>query len=250
MRRSRATFVLAASAGLLALSALSYALWLRPAPRAASAAPRPSSSIVAPAPVPAPPAAVVPAETPFTRLPALTIKNVNTRESLTLRLYDAAGRVDETAAQKLDRLLCDARDEDHVAMTTLDRRTLQLVFRAAYHFEAREVEVISAYRKPGRRRREGLHAEGRAIDFKLPGVKATDLAAYLRKQPRAGVGVYTHPRTQYVHVDVREQSFHWIDASPPRRRWREKSLGRIPPSHDAAYTRESDWPEGTVPPPL
>ena len=30
-----------------------------------------------------------------------------------------------------------------------------------------------------------------------------------------GVGVYTNPLTQYVHLDVRERSYHWIDASPP-----------------------------------
>jgi len=97
--------------------------------------------------------------------------NANSHETRTISLYDPSGHVDEAAAKELDQLLCDARDKDHVEASTIDRRTLQLFFRAAYHFKALEAEVISAYRKPGRHR-EGLHAQGRAIDFKLAGVKA------------------------------------------------------------------------------
>jgi uncharacterized protein YcbK (DUF882 family) len=177
----------------------------------------------------------------FAALSPLGVMNVNTRERAELRLYDATGALDEAALSRLDELLADARDPENVEHAPIDRRALKLLFKAAYHFEAREIEIISGYRKPGRRR-EGLHGQGRAIDFKLPGVKAAELASYLRRLPRAGVGIYTHPRTQYVHVDVRELSYHWIDASPPRRHWRERSLGRIAPSHDR-YDPEMDLPD-------
>ncbi len=186
------------------------------------------------------------ADSPFLALPALRVVNVNTREALNVRLYDAQGHVDETVARQLDHLLCDARDPELPLSTQLDRRTLQLLFRAAYHFHAETVQVISAYRAPRGTRGGGQHAAGKAIDFKLPEVKAVELAQYLRKTPRAGVGVYTHRRTQYVHVDTREVSHHWLDASPPNRRWREKSIGpRSMTKHDASYRREEDWPEGT-----
>ncbi len=177
--------------------------------------------------------------------PALRFTNVNSRESGVVALYDAEGRFSEPAARQLDALLCDARDPKHHESTLLNQRTLQLVYRAAYHFGAPEVEVISAYRKPGRRR-EGLHASGRAIDFKLPGVTAAALAQYLRTLPRVGVGVYTHPRTQYVHLDVRDTSYHWLDGSPPGRTWRELSIGnaRLIAQTDASYRPESDLPEG------
>jgi hypothetical protein len=120
------------------------------------------------------------------------------------------------------------------------------MFRAAYHYGAPRIEIVSGYRQAGRRR-EGLHAQGRAVDFRLQGVEARELASYLRRVPRAGVGIYTHPRTQFVHLDVRDQSYHWIDASPPRKRWREQSLGRIAPAHDAAYRPENDWPASVLP---
>lgn len=193
-------------------------------------------------------AAPVPAVPSARQLAPLRFTNVNTRQSASLGLYDRKDRVDEAAATRLDLLLGDARRPGHYEVHRIDRRLLQLVYRAAYHFSASEVRVISAYRRPGRRR-EGLHALGRAIDFKLLGVPAATLASYLRHQPRVGVGVYTHPRTQFVHLDVRDRSFHWLDASPPHKRWREKSLHTSHlPELDATYRRELDWPEGVAMP--
>jgi uncharacterized protein YcbK (DUF882 family) len=186
---------------------------------------------------------------PFSHLPAIRFSNVSTGESLAARLYDDTGHVNEAEAARLDGLLCDCRDPKAPATIALDRRTLQLAVRAALHFECTEVQVVSAYRKPGRRR-EGLHAAGKAIDFKLPGVKPRLLAAYLRTLPRVGVGIYTHPKTSFVHLDDREHSFHWLDASPPGRTWREMNLGGGVGliKRDAAYARADDWPEGMRPP--
>ena len=184
--------------------------------------------------------------TRFELLPAVRIVNQTTREARSLKLYDAQGQVDESAALELDQLLCDARDPKHHEVGRLDRRTLQLMYKAAYHFESLEIEVVSAYRKPGRRR-EGPHGTGSAIDFRLRDVKAQLLASYLRDIPRTGVGIYTHPKTQFVHIDSREHSFHWLDASPPRRHWREKSIGsRNLPRLDQRYTPADDLPESVL----
>jgi uncharacterized protein YcbK (DUF882 family) len=178
----------------------------------------------------------------------IQIFNINTEKSAVLRLYDLHGNLDGEAASELDALLGDSRDRDHVATTVLDRRALQLMFRAAYHFRAKRVVVISAYRKPGVKS-EGRHAQGKAIDFKLSGTPATALAAYLRTMSRVGVGVYTNPDTQYVHLDVRDQSYYWIDASPPGRTWRERPLGGGGMAkRDSAYSPNDDWPEGTARP--
>ncbi|HYQ04874.1 MAG TPA: DUF882 domain-containing protein [Polyangiaceae bacterium] len=185
----------------------------------------------------------------FAGLPSLRFSNQSTRQSALIRLYDDAGRIDEREASRLDDLLADTRDPKKRETITLDRRTLQLAVRAALHFHVSDVQVVSAYRKPGRRR-EGPHASGKALDFKLPGVPARTLASYLRTLPRVGVGVYTHPKTLFVHLDDRERSFHWLDASPPGRTWRERSLGGGVGliKRDAAYARRDDWPENTTPP--
>jgi uncharacterized protein YcbK (DUF882 family) len=219
-------------------------------PNAAPAAPNAKNALAAPkSPVVAEPSAVEPAPgSAFARLLPVRFTNENTQQSASIQLYDATGHVDARQAARLDELLCDTRDPKAWATLELDRRTLQLAVRAALHFHAPEVQVISAYRKPGRRR-EGLHATGKAIDFKLPGVAPRVLAAYLRTLARVGVGIYTHPRTAFVHLDDREHSFHWLDASPPGRTYRELSIGNASlPKRDAAYARADDWPEGTTPP--
>jgi uncharacterized protein YcbK (DUF882 family) len=183
--------------------------------------------------------------TPFVRLPSLHVHNINTNQAADVRLYDFQGRVDRRAAARLDELLADTRDPAHPHVATLDRRALQLLFRTAYHFGAKQVVVVSAFRKPGKRG-EGLHASARAIDFKVTGVRASVVADYLMTLPRVGVGLYTHPDTQFVHLDVRDRSYHWVDTSPPGGQGSEWPLGRAGlDARDAAYARQSDWPEGT-----
>lgn len=172
--------------------------------------------------------------------------NLNTRDCLPVRLYDETGNVDESVAQGLDRLMSDTRDPEHPSSSRIDRRLLQLIVKAAYFFESGTVELVSGYRRSARRT-EGPHAKGLAADFKLKGTAARKIASYLRSLPRVGVGVYTHPRTQYVHLDVREKSFHWLDASPPNHHWREQSLGgRGLAERDAAYTPLDDLPFPTT----
>lgn len=180
----------------------------------------------------------------------LRVYYVNTQKATQIRLYDGAGKVDKAAATQLDELLCDVRDPSHPRTTTLDRRTLQLLFRAAYHFRAREIEVVSGYRKPGRRP-EGRHGEGRAIDFRLPKVRAAALAAYLRTLPKVGVGLYTHRATQFVHLDSRERSYHWLDPSPPGESlpMRPLAAGGETVKRDADYSPNDDLPEAGVPEP-
>lgn len=238
----RGLSVLALASSLCA-SGFVCAWWPSSAPAAQERArPLAASATSAPVPAPALPPAARPASSRFSLLPALRIRNQATRELRTLKLYEASGQIDEAAAKELDELLCDARKPQRRASTRLDRRTLQLLFKAAYHFQSGEAEVVSAYREPGRRR-EGPHGRGSAIDFRLQGVSARDLASYLRGLPRTGVGVYTHPKTQYVHLDSREHSFHWLDASPPRRQWREKSIGAADlPRRDALYSALQDLP--------
>jgi uncharacterized protein YcbK (DUF882 family) len=229
---SRGLSLLALSGALAAFACAALALAPRAAPAATAQPARLARAVGSATPANAPSLAsanaVSASPSPasrFASLPALHIENQTSRERLDLRLYDASGAIDESAARALDQLLCDARKPKEHETTTMARRTLQLLFKAAYHFRSYEVEVVSGYRKPGRRR-EGPHGTGSAIDFRLEGVKAAELAAYLRQIPRTGVGVYTHPKTQYVHLDTREHSFHWLDASPPRCRSSTRAIRR------------------------
>lgn len=171
-------------------------------------------------------------------LTPLAFRDIKTGEHREVRLYADDGTIDETQAQRLDQLL---HDPDAAGPDTLNRRLLQLVVKVAHHFHAPEVIVVSSFRES--RRKGSRHRTGEAMDFILPGTPSPTLAALLRTYPRVGVGVYTHRRTQFVHLDVRAESYHWLDASPPGRVWRERPLpDRGAPVRDAAYRPEQDLP--------
>jgi uncharacterized protein YcbK (DUF882 family) len=165
-------------------------------------------------------------------LPAIEVTAANHAKA-GVRLYTDDGEVDPSARETLERIAANDGEPHEFAV-----RVEQLLVRAAYHFGDAQVYVVSGWRD-----RASRHGTGEAIDFKLKGVSARTLAAYLRSLPRAGVGVYTNPRTQFVHLDVRDQSYHWIDASPPGIHWREGML-RDPSAakRDAAWTPEMDLP--------
>lgn len=166
-------------------------------------------------------------------LPALELTSGATGVTARIRLYAPDGEIDPSARARMEEVVA-GEAEPHPLAPRLE----QLVCKAAHHFGDARVVVVSGWRD-----RAGRHTTGEALDFKLVGVKAAQLAAWLRTLPRVGVGIYPHPRTQYVHLDVRDASYHWIDASPPGVTWRERQLrdpGQI--KRDAAWTPDADLP--------
>ena len=176
-------------------------------------------------------------------LGSVDVLNRNTNAQAKIRLYDAHGVLDRAEARAFMRIAGttkatpgdDSDDDERLAL-----RVVQLAIRASYHFNGAAIRIISATR-PGDR---GKHGNGEALDFSLEGVKAPLLAAYLRTTPRAGVGIYTHPKTQYVHLDVRDQSYHWIDGSPPGVTWPEQLLSDPKrAARDGSWSEAKDLPE-------
>jgi len=166
-------------------------------------------------------------------LAPIEVVSMSTKESAQIRLYDELGNVDDEARAAFERIAA-RQPEPHA----LAPRLVQLAMKAAYHFRATRLIVVSAWRE-----RAHKHGTGEALDFKLAGVSPYALAAYLRGLPRAGVGLYTDPDTQFVHVDVRAPSYHWVDASPPGVHWRERPLhDPRAEQRDEAYAPESDLP--------
>jgi uncharacterized protein YcbK (DUF882 family) len=166
-------------------------------------------------------------------LPAIDVTSVRTRATTAVRLYKADGDIDEEARAQIERI-ASSDDAPHALAARLE----QLVIGAAYHFNAARILVVSAFRAHA-----GRHGTGDAMDFKLKGVPPRALAAYLRGLPRAGVGIYTNPATQFVHLDVRDRSYHWVDASPPGVKGHEAQLGDAKADkRDAAWTPQMDLP--------
>jgi uncharacterized protein YcbK (DUF882 family) len=170
-------------------------------------------------------------------LTPLTVYCANSGAETKIALYAPSGEVNPDAVETFSQTAADWN-----GLAALKPRLVQLAFKAAYHFHATKLIVVSGYRRMVRRK-GGYHASGAALDFKLPGIDYRQLGAYLRSFPRAGVGIYTNPRTQFVHLDVRDHSYHWLDASPPGVAWHEALLpDKSQETRDASYTPESDLP--------
>ncbi len=175
-------------------------------------------------------------------LEPLRVRNVNTNAEGLVTLYNTDGTIDPDAVAEFLRLVSNAEQAGDDEPHPLALRTVQLVVKAAYFFRGAPILAISSYRA-AKNGRENHHSGGDALDFQLEGVKAPILAAYLRRQPRVGVGIYTHPRTQYVHLDIRDESYHWIDGSPPGVTWREQQLLDFSRwKKDPSYVTEMDLP--------
>jgi uncharacterized protein YcbK (DUF882 family) len=166
-------------------------------------------------------------------LEPVEVESVSSHTRASIRLYANDGSVDSKARETFEQIVASTGEAHPLAV-----RLEQLIVKAAYHFQRARVLVVSGWRPNA-----GRHTSGDALDFKLVGVRPAQLAAYLRHLPRAGVGIYTHPRTQFVHLDVREPSYHWIDASPPGVKWPEARL-RDPyaSQRDASWTPDMDLP--------
>jgi uncharacterized protein YcbK (DUF882 family) len=198
----------------------------------------PTIAVAAPAPAPKVEPVPLPPDAPWAvELAPLSVVCANTGERASIQLYAHDGSLDEGSLEAFSRVAADSN-----GYAPLQPRLLQLAVKAAHHFHSSTLVVVSAFRQK-RAGKSDHHTAGEAIDFKLPGVDYRKLASYLRGYPLVGVGVYTHPKTQYVHLDVRDRSYHWLDASPPGVTWREALLADpAQATRDASYTPESDLP--------
>lgn len=96
---------------------------------------------------------------------------------------------------------------------------LDRVYRAQRHFRVPFVWVVSGFRED---RATSRHTMGRAMDVVMPGVRDTVLAEHFRAEGFSGVGTYT--LSGFVHIDVRNRSYFWLDGTSPGRRSRARRV--------------------------
>jgi len=156
-------------------------------------------------------------------------RDANGRPQLVLQALNMPDRVTLTAssdqggfsAVDLDRAAHILREPGSGNEHPVDPRVLDLVYRVAVHFSAPEIRILSGYRTP-RGARHSNHGRGRAIDLVVPGASDEDVAKFAREQGFCGVGVY--PVSGFVHLDVRERSYFWVDTSGPGKRNRTRGI--------------------------
>jgi uncharacterized protein YcbK (DUF882 family) len=110
-------------------------------------------------------------------------------------------------AEQVNRFLRCHFTNHQIAM---DTALFGVLLRAAKHFKAPRVDIVSGFRAPkynlilrkkGRRvARNSEHTQGRAVDFRLPGVEIKRLRNWARRLRMGGVGYYS--ADGFVHVDT------------------------------------------------
>jgi uncharacterized protein YcbK (DUF882 family) len=165
----------------------------------------------------------------------LVLVSLNTSDRVELSpLSERGGFV----ASDLDRAARTLREPHSGNAHPVEPRLLDLVYRIQTQFSAPEIRVISAYRTP-HGHNESNHGHGRAIDLIVPGASDADVAKFARELGFVGVGIY--PTSGFVHVDVRDRSYFWVDASAPGHRNRERWILRdLAAKSDAAATARGE----------
>jgi uncharacterized protein YcbK (DUF882 family) len=138
---------------------------------------------------------------------------VNTHESFKLRFTDDRGRPVGGLQKRANHFF---RCHHTQTQGHMHPRLLRLLFETGRHWPGARLEVVSGYRHPTvAKNPRSPHMKGFACDFRVVGVKNTDLRDYLRRAyQHVGVGYY--PNSSFVHLDVRQgPSAFWIDYSGP-----------------------------------
>jgi uncharacterized protein YcbK (DUF882 family) len=146
----------------------------------------------------------------------VVLYHLNRRDSFVLRQKDMQGRPPKGFQKRFDRFLrCHYTNKTHAMNPRLER----LLYQTGRHWPGQRIEVVSGYRSPTvAKNPHSPHMQGLACDFRVVGVKNTELRDYLRgNMKKVGVGYY--PNSSFVHLDVRkDRSAFWIDYSGPGER--------------------------------
>ncbi|EOX4812869.1 DUF882 domain-containing protein [Vibrio alginolyticus] len=138
---------------------------------------------------------------------ALAMNNLNTGEILETCYFDGKRYIND----ELQRLNEFCRDHRRNEVHPMDRRLFDQIsqIQKLIGTEA-EVIVISGYRSPAtnaslrngssRVAKKSMHMEGKAIDFRLGGVKLSTVRDAALSLKAGGVGYY--PGSNFVHIDT------------------------------------------------
>lgn len=109
-----------------------------------------------------------------------------------------------------DRIRQFFRDHRTKRSRPVHDRLIWYLYIVGYHYD-RPVTLISGFRSKARR--TSRHYQGRAADIRVDGVDARALWQYSKRFKKMGLGLY--PTSKFVHIDVRDRSYFWIDDAGP-----------------------------------
>ncbi|SRR5579883_914190 len=140
----------------------------------------------------------------------LVVESVNFKgESAHVNIYNPDGSFNEAALDELFHLWRCRRTGTE---KPIDPRLFEQLSRIYDHFHA-PIQLVSGFRN--QEHLTSFHFHGSASDIRIPGVSDKALRDFAATLDRGGMGLGWYPRAGFIHVDVRPESFRWIDRSPP-----------------------------------
>jgi uncharacterized protein YcbK (DUF882 family) len=151
------------------------------------------STFTAPPPPPPPPPGV-----------EVTLFNDAGHDDLTVTI-GRDGAVDPSTAKALSHLFrCRFTDRERA----IDRGTLAMIADLGARYPGKRIEFLSGYRTGRKESWTSPHRAGRALDFRIPGVRPREIRDYLwATYTHVGVGWY--PNEDFLHVDHRPDDLAW-----------------------------------------
>jgi len=134
-----------------------------------------------------------------------TIESGNANEHVDVVFDLGTGEMDEGAYRTLRHLF---RCRRTGAEVPIDPRLIELLYGLAQR-AGEKIILISGYRAPGFAAPNSYHIRGMAADIRIPGMTALMVRDLARAMGVRGIGYY--PRSQFVHVDLRDEPYFWTD---------------------------------------
>lgn len=138
----------------------------------------------------------------------ISLNNLHTGETLKTCYFDGTNYL-ESELEKINHLCRDFRRNE---VFPLDKNLLSQLDAIQTLLKSNaEIQIISGYRSPatnealrsksnGGVAKKSLHMQGRALDFRIPGVDLKDVRKAALQIKAGGVGFY--PNSNFVHIDT------------------------------------------------
>ncbi len=117
----------------------------------------------------------------------------------------SSGEVDATSYRAIRHLM---RCRRTGAETQIDPRLIEMLWSFSQR-TGQKITLISGYRAAGFAAPNSYHIRGMAADIRIPGMTPLMVRDLARSMGVRGVGYY--PRSQFVHVDLRDEPYFWTD---------------------------------------
>lgn len=128
-----------------------------------------------------------------------------TNEQVEVVLDLASGEMDQDTYRAVRHLM---RCRRTGAEAPIDPRLLEMLYQLSQR-SGQKIILISGFRTPAFAAPASYHVRGMAADIRIPGMTALMVRDLARTMGVRGIGYY--PRSQFVHVDVRDEPFFWTD---------------------------------------